>query len=340
MFRSAQAECQVCKTTSQGLTIYCDQCHKTVHTRCVDLPREQLLRILNYYCTKCENSLNILTQWRRKTGSSEKMLDKRSNYYAVEKIIKHIVIQGIRFFYVKWEGYPQSENSWVNEEGMDGAIDMMQKYLRDKELPLSKVTGLMGAHQTEDTLDNFDTRNWLSMTYLLEEFKKFSSQRSIKTDISFQEWSGFGTADSLYFLSFDGHCYVLMYYYSRELCYIADGNNIFRTDQEIAQSIKQLLNVRLISLIYEDQVAVDHCVSSAILIGIELLRSYKSGVFPMRLNSSVYWRKRLAKQLHRFRSRHVGKPLIEFRRRHKCACNISFSSRRALNLHLSKCTQR
>lgn len=103
-----------------------------------------------------------MTQWRREKGSKEKMLDKRSNYYVVEKILRHVIIQGTRYFYIKWEGYPSSENSWVHEENMDGAIDLMQKYLSDNKLPLSSVEGLMGADKGTDTEEVFDTRNWLT----------------------------------------------------------------------------------------------------------------------------------------------------------------------------------
>jgi hypothetical protein len=41
---------------------------------------------------------------------------KASKVYAVEKIYRHRTRGGVHEYYVKWVGYPASQNSWEPEE--------------------------------------------------------------------------------------------------------------------------------------------------------------------------------------------------------------------------------
>lgn len=39
--------------------------------------------------------------------------------YLVEKIIDVRIRHGLKEFYLKWKNYPESSNSWINENNMD-----------------------------------------------------------------------------------------------------------------------------------------------------------------------------------------------------------------------------
>lgn len=52
-----------------------------------------------------------------------------ANVYEVEKIIAHRDIAQSRIYFVKWVGYPDNENSWVEEPNM-GCTDLLEEYLK------------------------------------------------------------------------------------------------------------------------------------------------------------------------------------------------------------------
>lgn len=52
------------------------------------------------------------------------------NVFEVEKIICHREIAKSKMYYVKWVGFPDSENSWVLEENM-GCDELVAQYAED-----------------------------------------------------------------------------------------------------------------------------------------------------------------------------------------------------------------
>lgn len=53
--------------------------------------------------------------------------------FNVEKILNHKLIKKTRFFFVRWEGYESSDDSWVKESQMH-CKDLIETYLKDKNL--------------------------------------------------------------------------------------------------------------------------------------------------------------------------------------------------------------
>jgi hypothetical protein len=51
---------------------------------------------------------------RGRRGSCSKVNDDKE--YTVETIYQHRERGGVHEYFVKWEGYPDSKNSWVPEE--------------------------------------------------------------------------------------------------------------------------------------------------------------------------------------------------------------------------------
>lgn len=103
---------------------------------------------------------------------------------------------------------------------MDGAIDLLQKYLSDNGLPYSQIKGLLGAHDEEQPARD----NWSSMEDIISEFNKLNKKLGESSKIVAKRWEdGLDSEDTIYFLSFEFHCFVLLYKPQLDLAYIADG---------------------------------------------------------------------------------------------------------------------
>lgn len=48
--------------------------------------------------------------------------------YELENILQHKIVDGIRYYYVKWKGYPVSQNSWIPEYNFV-ETDILREYL-------------------------------------------------------------------------------------------------------------------------------------------------------------------------------------------------------------------
>ena len=48
--------------------------------------------------------------------------------FEVEKIIYHRCLRKKFFYYVKWKGYDESENTWEPHDNLDGCLEMRDQY--------------------------------------------------------------------------------------------------------------------------------------------------------------------------------------------------------------------
>lgn len=89
--------------------------------------------------------IKLLTVRKGVGADEEQIIDDEENYFEVEKIHYSRKIGNCRKrqFKIKWKGYSNPENSWEPGENLDGALDLLQKYLRSKDLPLSNVEKLL-----------------------------------------------------------------------------------------------------------------------------------------------------------------------------------------------------
>lgn len=291
--------------------ISCVKCDSWLHLKCVNLTPDSLARIASFFCSTCSSTFNLRTVWRKKRLTPEKRRDKRQNYYEVLKIIKHSGrVIGSRRFLVRWKNYSPAEDSWVDEKDMDGCTDLLQEYLRANNLDLSPIEGYMGSSDVQ--LANKD--NWLKMSVLLKEFAFYKSQYFDDVALKFESWTSFGEEDGIYFVEWQNHCYVVLYIATKRVGYIADGGRLFRTDSELAQELEQLLEIRLISCEYLQQTGVDHCVSSAILIGLGMIQSYRMQLPPLTIVVPKSWHKRITEAMHDYESKSVELLPLHLRR--------------------------
>jgi hypothetical protein len=52
--------------------------------------------------------------------------------YPIEKVLDDKTVDGVRYFKVKWEGYPDSEATWEPEQNLEGSQELVDEYLAGK----------------------------------------------------------------------------------------------------------------------------------------------------------------------------------------------------------------
>ena len=80
-----------------------------------------------------------------------------SRYFHVEEILKVYDKSTRKFYFVSWEGYPDSKNSWIPERSLlrDGCKVSIDKFW------LSKDTGISPAREFYADSDNNRPRYWM-----------------------------------------------------------------------------------------------------------------------------------------------------------------------------------
>lgn len=337
--------CGVCGGQENLDMVACDHCDRWFDFECVNLTREETDRIKFFYCDSCESleELNLITVWKGRKPTAAERVDKRKNYHEVEKILanksKRVGRVLSRLFKVKWKGFSESESTWEPEHHLDGCIDTLQHYLREQGLPLSHQEALLGGSFSS----KFNIQNWCKIEDVYSIFLTYKNEYFPRVNLSSKIFDQLSNQDAIYFMEHDGHCFVLLYLADRRVGYIADGGNFFLNSFEKAKEIRELLGIRLRTCKFDQQVRVDYCASSAILIALELVRAYNDGNIPKLLISPASWRDRIIKRMHKYKSTPaVLTPLHLRRRLYKCHyCNRSFrSNRNRLEKHMRACNMK
>jgi len=335
-------ECLACEQENGDPVVQCDKYDEWTHFACAKLTQEQIRNIVNFFCKNCEYE-DCIIRWRRKRATDEQKAIKAREYYDVEDIIDHRQVGSKREFFIRWKSDSETpsepECTWEPEEHLDGAIDLLQRYCRKAGIAISTIPGLLGADlQSSQQLNR---SNWVTIDEILDHFERMRKKLKLTTDIQASKWNGFGQQDAIYFLEHDFHCYVVLHCHKRQLAYITDGSNTYRSSWRTAEEMRSLLSIRLISLAFEQQNHVDYCGRSAILIAVEMVRMYTRGIkyIPIRCYEGL--RLNLVKQLHKQRSQLSTLPRLGDRRKQlKCSfCSKTYKSdeRRNLSLHMTRC---
>lgn len=331
--------CNECLKHIEGSQLIgCDRCDNWFHLSCVNLSASEVKQILNYYCIKCHLTYDLITEWRKIRAPISKRLDKNKNYYEVGSIKSTKGQPPNRKFLVGWKDFSSAEDSWEPEENLDCALDLMQDFLLKAGLPLSNIQGYMGSSNSHLV----NRKNWLPMETLLQEFDKYKNWYCKDISLPFRNFDGFQKEDTLFFLKWDNHCYVLLFISEKKTAYIADGTNLFRNDTKISSEISSFLDIRLISCKFDYQRKADHCVSSAVMIGVEMMRSYQAKLPPLIINIPKSWYDRICAALHKYDSKSINSMNLKLgRRRYKCrTCTASYNKARAMRAHELLCKDR
>lgn len=344
--------CPICKKRHQDLWLQCSECKSYTHAKCANIDEHSAERLLEFYCSECESSLDIETLWEEEFASQHKATLKRREYHEVDEILGHsrsTETEPERTFLVKWAecSNPECDDSittWEPESHLDGCVNRLNTYLRKVGEPLTTMRQLIGASNSQDV--NKDI--WIDMETTLNLFMKLKSWRHMdNVNIPIERWTNFKEQDGLYFLDYDSHCYVILYLYSENLGYLADGGNLFSAYKSVSAEIKRLLRIPLTQVKFNFQTRVDHCSSSAIAIGMELLRAYKK-MIPNELICSAETYKYILNKVYQVKSIHrfYYKSKVDQNykpggsKRIKCFwCDKTYltKDRRAFNMHTRQC---
>lgn len=119
-----------------------------VHKDCALVTAEEAKDIAEFHYQFCEFERGVLTQWRKgKELTSSQLEMKRNNYFDVKEISgNRIKKDGQRDFYVVW-ALQGSRPYWQPEENLDGCVNLLNQYCRNKEIPRIKIEALLGSTQ-------------------------------------------------------------------------------------------------------------------------------------------------------------------------------------------------
>lgn len=324
--------------------ILCDHCSKWTHYECAGLDNISVNRVSRYYCDQCLTLENMTITWKVPLPTRSQKEYKKRFYHTVESIKDHrsTEIDGKehREFLIKWSGFIEKYNSWEPESHMDGCIQLLQTYLKQKNLAYSKMSGLVGA----DTIEtNREVGNWVDLKDVLKIFREYQSRyfphsnlKSCVYDYAFEE-----DEDYIYFIRYIDHCFVILRLAEKNIVYIADGLNLFRQDEDTAAFLRNQLSCRIGCCDYDYQKGVDYCGSSGILIALEFVRAHQSGNIPHKLIPPQTWRRKLSKRLHRFKSEYIDKVNMKaFVSCHICGKGYRSNNLRGLRQHQKYCIRK
>lgn len=181
-------DCHLCSKSTREESVCCDGCDMWTHYSCANLTEQEVNIIINYYCDDCEEK-GSLTNWRKVRGTISQRITKDREYYEVEGFVDHREVDGDRQFLVKWKnedgnGHPYT-TTWEPEKYLDGALDLLQRYCREQQITLSKVTGLLGADIGAG--QELSKDNWVPMASILSKLQTLRS--NIRSDIQAKEWT-------------------------------------------------------------------------------------------------------------------------------------------------------
>ena len=84
-----------------------------------------------------------------------------SDIYEVEKIIRHKDRSGIRYYEIKWKGYPESENTWEKESNLNchtllkeylDKISKRQEYIKKEAKSIEKPIKILSIYKQDKEL--------------------------------------------------------------------------------------------------------------------------------------------------------------------------------------------
>ena len=75
----------------------------------------------------CEFCASILTWWDP-VEAQDLSVAGDNQEYEIERILSHKKTRNRMLYQVRWRGYDAMEDSWLGEEDLANAIDLMQDY--------------------------------------------------------------------------------------------------------------------------------------------------------------------------------------------------------------------
>lgn len=99
----------------------------------------------------------------------QKIKKRKSEEYIIEDIIDFKFESGNEYFFIKWKGWPESENTWEPIEHLDNCPAILRKFLQNKELQYCEIIDNL---REEISFDNLLCEE--SLLKRIDEVEEFS----------------------------------------------------------------------------------------------------------------------------------------------------------------------
>ena len=253
--------------------------------------------------------------------------------YIVERVLaEQTNLLGHIYVLVKWVDYPDSYNSWIQKNEMVGVEE-------------GAGTGALkpGSGRVRQ-VDNFVSDS--DVLAKLQGYRKMTAYNyaNVIIDSYFYQALDIGESNYLLIWNYESHLYVLCIFNGQ--VFLADGVDEIHRPKKAQAMVRRYISRRFtLCRVGEQQLGIDHCGSSAVLIGLEMLRLMKGGVIDPQLVLPAQVKRRLVDEMHPFNSERLnGSPRIaELVKGLKCRyCVESYQRKGAsrMKMHERRCTKR
>lgn len=267
--------------------------------------------------------------------ANKTIADNEGEVEFIDRVDDEHVAAGFRLFWVKFKGYPYLTK--ITERGMYGCQETLNEWLSYRGMPQ-----FLFVPADDDSLNLGP--NAVPLSTVLDKIRYLKSSAnspySEGCDIIEYDKRTFkrkGERVALDLLS--GHFFVYLKEKNFNLAWVADGSNYLRnTPTDLAWISKHIgLPIRLVN--FNEQLNVDHCASSAIIIALEF------SIRRLCVRDSQGMRDALVRELHPHPSRPLenlssttreSEPSRPVDPRHCGACNRTFRNAHGLKIHMGR----
>lgn len=117
-------------------------------------------------CVDSDDELDMPAPKKKKKSRQD------SEEYIIERILDFKFQSGKEYFYIKWKGWPDSENTWEPIEHLDNCPNILQQFLLDEEFKYCK--------EMEKLKEEISFGNLLSEENLLKRFDEIEDKNIVK----------------------------------------------------------------------------------------------------------------------------------------------------------------
>lgn len=306
--QTARIGCIKCRKAIHGNQETCTECKSSWHIHCASTT----LRCMGI-CEPCfqesdETEISDLDEDTLMINEEGNQAMDEDNTFRVEAIVGHTIKDGKREFTVKWE---DNSETIEPEENLDGCVELLKEYIaKYNQSAQDKLVQTTLTPLPEDRLGSSSvatgTQNWVTMQQILDCINEFLDDENwfqYKRSIPILTYEQFkGDSDAILLLSFEKHCYCMLYRKEEKKMIIADGNDIYTKEPQTKERIDNLLmNFDLVPMKTDFSAKVDQCGAAAVLIALELVRHF-NGKPMTRIAPGKYIKDVITKRMHNYKS--------------------------------------
>lgn len=195
-------------------------------------------------------------------------------YYEVEAILAHRRHKDNIKFKIKWMGYEDDEaTTWEPPKCLNRCRKLVEEYCAKKRIDCPLIPSGSGA---TDNSQEHNENLWPEV----EVIKKMIDSRKSKCrsnlpvmifDANNPRTEPTGN-NALYIYYRESHTYVVLHYPGEKRALVADGSNDCLVNQEFSSELEEVFPDHDIQFLeFKSQTSVDHCASSAVMLGLRFL---------------------------------------------------------------------